>query len=120
MSYTSFAFSNLHVSSTSIPRNGSVRVSATITNTGSRTGDDVAQLYLHESDTSILQPVRRLEGFKRLTLGPGASQTVSFTLGPQNLGFYNGQSQFVVEPGPFNVWVGDSSMASLQANFSVR
>ena len=120
LSYTSFAFSNLHVSSTSIPRNGSVRVSATITNTGSRTGDDVAQLYLHESDTSILQPVRRLEGFKRLTLGPGASQTVSFTLGPQNLGFYNGQSQFVVEPGPFNVWVGDSSMASLQANFSVR
>ncbi len=48
-----------------------------------------SQLYVHESDTSILQPVRKLEGFQRVSLAPGQSQTVTFTLGPQNLGFYN-------------------------------
>jgi beta-glucosidase len=71
----------------------------------------VVQLYLHEDDTSILQPVKKLEGFQRVTLAPGQTKPVTFTLGPQNVGFYNEQGQFVVEPGPITVWVGDSSVA---------
>jgi beta-glucosidase len=119
LSYTTFSLSNLHLSSSHIGRNGSVTVSGTLTNTGSTAGDDVPQVYVHESDTSILQPVRRLEGFKRMTLGAGQSRPVSFTLGPQQLGFYNDQGQFGVEPGPFDVWLGDSSVGGLLSTFTV-
>jgi beta-glucosidase len=109
LSYTTFSISPPHLSSTTVGPNGPLTVTATVTNTGSVAGADVAQLYLHESDTSILQPVEKLEGFGRVQLNPGQSQTVTFKLGRQNLGFYNEQGQFVVEPGPFNLWVGDTS-----------
>jgi beta-glucosidase len=111
LSYTTFSFSNLSAPS-SVSRHGTFHVSADITNTGSMAGTDVVQLYLHESDTTILQPVKKLEGFQRVTLAPGQTKTVTFTLGPQNLGFYNEQGQFVVEPGPFDLWVGDSSVGT--------
>jgi beta-glucosidase len=120
LSYTSFAISNLHLSSASVGRGGSLLVSGRVTNTGSVAGDDVMQLYVHESDTSILQPVRRLEGFQRVTLAPGQSKTVTFKLGPQNLGFYNNNGRFVEEPGPFDVWLGDSSYATLQGTFNLH
>ena len=109
LSYTTFSLSSPHLSSTSVSANGPLTVSTNITNTGSVAGDDVVQLYLHESYTSILQPVEKLEGFQRVTLAPGQSKTVTFTLGRQNLGFYNEQGQFVVQPGPFDLWVSDSS-----------
>jgi beta-glucosidase len=120
LSYTTFSLANLKLSATSIPTSGSLTVSADITNTGSVTGDDVVQLYVHESDTSILQPVRRLEGFQRVTLAPGQTQTVTFTLSSPNLGFYNEQGQFAVEPGPFDVWVGDSSVDGLHSTFEIQ
>jgi beta-glucosidase len=120
LSYTTFALSNLHLSSGSIPANGTVTVTADITNTGTTTGDDVAQLYVHESGTSILQPVRRLEGFQRVTLKAGQAQTVTFKLGPASLGFYNNQGQFTVEPGGFDVYVGDSSVGGLHGQFTVH
>jgi beta-glucosidase len=109
LSYTTFTLSSPHLSSTSVSANGPLTVSTKITNTGSVAGDDVVQLYLHENYTSILQPVEKLEGFRRVTLAPGQTKTVTFTLGRQNLGFYNDQGQFVVEPGPFDLWVSDSS-----------
>ena len=64
--------------------------------------------------------MRRLEGFQRVTLAPGQSQTVTFKLGPQNLGFYNNQGQFGVEPGNVDVYVGDSSVGGLHDQFTVR
>lgn len=119
LSYTTFSVTNLRTSSASVGRNGSLPVHADVTNTGSVPGSDVVQVYVHENYTSILQPVRRLEGFQRVTLAPGATKTVTFTLGPQNLGFYNELGQFVVEPGPFDLWVGDSSVGGLHSQFSV-
>ncbi|HEY1515361.1 MAG TPA: beta-glucosidase BglX [Solirubrobacteraceae bacterium] len=110
LSYTSFSISNVSAPS-SVSRNGTMKVTATVTNTGSVTGTDVAQLYIHESDTTILQPVEKLEGFQRVTLDPGKSKTVTFTLGPQNLGYYDNNGHFAVEPGTFDLWVGDSSTA---------
>ena len=83
-------------------------------------GDDVAQLYIHEDGTSILQPVRRLEGFQRVTLAPGQSKTVTFTLGPANLGFYDDQGQFGVEPGTVDVYLGDSSVGGLHGQFALH
>jgi beta-glucosidase len=117
LSYTTFTLTNLHQSSTQVARGGTLRVSATLTNTGQTAGADVAQLYVHESNTTILQPVRKLEGFQRVVLAPGQSRTVSFTLGPANLGFYNNRGKFVLEPGPFDVWVGDSSVGGLHSTF---
>ena len=121
LSYTTFSVSNVSAPP-SVSRNGTMKVTATVKNTGSTAGADVVQLYLHESDTSILQPVEKLEGFQRVSLAPGASQTVTFTLGRQNLGFYNNNGQFVVEPGTFDMWVGDSSTADsgTPATFTVR
>jgi beta-glucosidase len=119
LSYTTFSLSNLHLSTGSVSPSGSVTVSADITNTGSVSGDDVVQLYVHESDTSVLQPVRRLEGFERVSLAPGQRKTVTFTLGRSKLGFYNGSGQFTLEPGPFDVWVGDSSSGGLHGTFTV-
>jgi beta-glucosidase len=109
LSYTTFGFSNLVAPST-VSGDQAFHVSARVTNSGSRTGTDVVQLYLHENDTTILQPVKKLEGFRRVTLAPGQTRTVTFTLGRQNLGYYDQTGHFTVQPGPFEVWVGDSSV----------
>ncbi len=118
--YTTFALSNLHLSASSVSTSGTLTVSADLTNTGAVAGDDVAQHYIHEDGTSILQPVCRLEGFQRVTLAPGQTKTVTFTLGPSNIGFYNNLGQFAVEPGAVNVYVGDSSVGGLQGQFTVH
>jgi beta-glucosidase len=120
LSYTTFTLSDLHLSAAGIARTGSLTVTARITNTGTRPGDDVAQLYIHESGTTILQPVRRLDGFQRVTLAPGQSKTVRFTVGPSNIGFYDNQGRFGVEPGTVDVYVGDSSTGGLRGQFTVR
>jgi beta-glucosidase len=120
LSYTTFAVSHLHLSSGTVSRNGSVRVSMDVTNTGSRAGDDVAQVYIHDPVASISQPVRRLRGFQRVTLAPGATQTVTFTLDKSDFGFYDNRGRFVVEPGEIDVYGGDSSAASLMSSFTVR
>jgi beta-glucosidase len=80
----------------------------------------VAQLYIHQDGTTILQPVRRLDGFQRVTLAPGQTKTVTFTLGRDQVGFYNNLGQLEVDPGTVDVYVGDSSTAGLQTQFTVR
>jgi beta-glucosidase len=70
--------------------------------------------------TTILQPVRRLDGFQRVTLKPGQAQTVTFKLGSASLGFYDNQGQFAVEPGVVDVYVGDSSVGGLHGQFTVH
>ncbi len=120
LSYTTFSFTPLHLSRTTVSRQGTLQVSTTVTNTGSRAGDEVAQLYLHESDTPLLQPVKKLEGFARVALDPGQSRTVTFTLNASNLGYYDNSGRFVVSPGPFDVYVGDSSMGGQHATFTLQ
>jgi beta-glucosidase len=119
LSYTTFALSNLHVPSGSVSTKGTLSVNADITNTGTVAGDDVVQLYTHQDGTSILQPVRRLNGFERVTLAPGQTKTITFTLGPSNIGFYNNLGQFEVDPGTVEVFVGDSSAGGMQGQFTV-
>jgi beta-glucosidase len=110
LSYTSFTLNNLHLSSGTVSRHGTLTVSATLNNTGPRSGDDVAQLYVHESDTPLLQPVKKLEGFQRITVPAGQSRPVTFTLNASNLGYYDNNGRFQLTPGLFDVWVGDSSV----------
>jgi beta-glucosidase len=119
LSYTTFSISNLRLSSTTMPTSGSVKASVDVANTGSRTGDEVVQLYIHDPVASISQPVRRLRAFERVTLAPGATKTVSFTLDRSDVGFYDNMGRFVVEPGQIDVYVGDSSKATLTTSFTV-
>jgi beta-glucosidase len=120
LSYTTFEVSNLQLSSSTVSRKGSLSASVTVTNTGSRTGDEVVQLYIHDPVASITQPVRRLRGFERVTLNAGESRTVSFTLDKSDFGFYDNRGRFVVEPGQIDVYAGSSSDASLKQSFTVR
>jgi beta-glucosidase len=120
LSYTKFSVTNLHLSTQSVSKNGKVTASVDVANTGARTGDEVVQLYIHDPVASVSQPVRRLRGFQRVTLAPGAKQTISFTLDKSDFGFYDNRGKFVVEPGQIDVYAGDSSNAGLQQSFTVR
>jgi beta-glucosidase len=120
LSYTTFSVTNLRLSAPSVSRSGSVTASVDIENTGGVAGDDVVQLYIHDPVASISQPVRRLRGFQRVTLAPGAKQTVSFTLDKRDFGFYDNRGKFVVEPGEIDVFAGDSSSAGLEQSFTVN
>jgi beta-glucosidase len=119
LSYTTFEVSNLQLSSSSVSRNGSIRASVDVTNTGSRAGDEVVQLYIHDPVASISQPVRRLRGFERVTLDQGQTRTVTFTLNKSDFGFYDNRGRFVVEPGRIDVYAGDSSDAEMTRSFTV-
>ena len=120
LSYTSFVFSNLRVSPASASPGGTVTVLADVTNSGATSGTDVAQLYVHNRGAAILQPIRQLEGFQRVSLAPLQTRTVSFTLNKSNLGYYDNNGHFVVQPGAFDVFVGDSSDGGLQGQFSLN
>lgn len=120
LSYTTFAFSNLRVSPADVSPTGTVTVRADITNTGATSGTDVVQLYLHNRDARILQPIRQLEGFQRVSLAPQQTHTVSFTLNRSNRGYYDNSGHFVVAPGVFEVFVGDSSVGGMQGQFAVH
>jgi beta-glucosidase len=119
LSYTSFEVSNLKLSSSRVSRHGHVRASADVRNTGSRAGDEVVQLYIHDPVASISQPLRRLRGFERVTLKPGEKRTVTFTLDASDFGFYDNRGKFVVEPGQIDVYAGNSSSAELTRSLTV-
>jgi beta-glucosidase len=109
LSYTTFAYSNLRLSSPSIKAGGSVRVSVDVRNTGDRQGDEVVQLYVRDSVASVEEPVKSLRGARRITLQPGETRTVVFMLGPEAMSLYDRQMRRVVEPGIFNVYAGTNS-----------
>ncbi|MBN1529290.1 MAG: beta-glucosidase BglX [Thermoleophilaceae bacterium] len=113
LSYTTFRISGVRLSGTAMDaKRGRIKVSAKVTNTGSRAGDEVAQLYVNDPVASISQPVRRLRGFKRVTLQPGQTKAVSWTLDRDDVGFYDNRARFVVENGRINVFVGTTSSQS--------
>jgi beta-glucosidase len=120
LSYTTFEVSNLQLSASSISRNGSLKASVDVKNTGGRAGDEVVQVYLHDPVASISQPIRRLRGFERVTLDPGQTRTVTFTLNRSDFGFYDNRGRFVVEPGRIDVYAGNSSAADMVKSFTVR
>lgn len=119
LSYTKFQLSDLRLSAAKIHPTESVTVSAEVTNSGARAGDEVVQLYLQDVAASVTRPVRELKGFTRVTLAPGEQRRVAFTLTPQELGFLDQKLQFTVEPGEFRIFVGASSAGGLESRFSV-
>ena len=109
LSYTTFAFSNLRVEPAQVLSSGTAKVSVDVTNSGSREGDEVPQLYIHQRVAEVTQPVMQLKGFHRITLKPGEKKTVEFTITPDMLSMLNIDMHRVVEPGVFDVMVGPSS-----------
>lgn len=109
LSYTSFAYSDLRLSSSSIAPADSVQVSFNVTNTGKLRGDEVVQLYVEDCLSSITVYEKTLRGFERLSLDPGETKTVTFRLGPKELSLLDRNMNRVVEPGDFNIMVGASS-----------
>lgn len=109
LTYTTFLFSNLRLSRTTIRRHETTQVMVDVKNIGSREGHEVVQMYIHDLISSVTRPVKELRGFKKIFLKPGESQTVSLPITPEHLAFTNINMEFTVEPGEFEIMVGNSS-----------
>jgi len=109
LSYTTFAYSNLRLSAGQVDSRGAIEIACDVTNSGDVPGDEVVQLYLHDREATVTRPVQELAGFKRVGLEPGATCTVTFAVEMRQLGFYNREMEFVVEPGNIDVRIGSSS-----------
>ncbi len=118
LSYGRFDYSDLTVDQQSVASDGTVTLSARVTNTGDREASEIVQLYLHQRHGSASRPVRELKGFQRLTLPPGASQQVQFTLGPEHRRYWSTATRdWVLDDTVFDVWVGSDSTARLTTTF---
>ena len=106
LSYTNFAYANLHMSARNIKAGEPLTVSVEVTNTGERAGDEVVQLYVSDIEASIRVPIRQLQGFARIHLQPGESQTVTFDLQASQFALIDNAGQQVIEPGRFQIAVG--------------
>jgi beta-glucosidase len=120
LSYTTFAITNLKVSPQQLKVGSKGTVTADVTNTGPVVGDEVVQLYIHQKAGSDSRPMRELKGFERLTLQPGETKTVTFHLGPAELGYWSTNAgEWVQEAEAFDIWVGADSLATLHADLVV-
>jgi beta-glucosidase len=110
LSYTTFKYSGLKLSSDKVKADGKVNISVEVTNTGKRTGDEVVQLYVHQVKSSVKRPAKELRGFERISLTPGEKKTITLSLPMKKLEFWDEKAHgFVVEPGAFDVMIGASS-----------
>jgi beta-glucosidase len=119
LSYTTFEYSNLALSAASITPSDSLIVTVTLTNTGSRAGEEVAQLYIRDKVASISRPVKELKGFVKVSLEPGESRSIRFAINQNDLSFYKEDLSFGWEPGDFDVFVGGNSRDVLNATFTL-
>jgi beta-glucosidase len=120
LSYTTFGYSNLKVAAPTLAVGAKTTVSIDVENTGAVAGDEVVQLYVHQRTGVDTRPRRELKGFSRVTLAPGESKTVTFTLGPDELRYWSAAERRVVqEAAQFDVWVGGDSTAGTHAEFEV-
>jgi beta-glucosidase len=109
LSYTTFSFGAPRLAKKKIRRKDSTRVSVPVTNTGSVKGHEVVQMYIRDCVSSVTRPVKELRGFQKITLAPGETKTVTLDITPEALAFYDVAMKWVVEPGEFEVMVGNSS-----------
>jgi beta-glucosidase len=122
LSYTSFQYSNLKLAATQVAPDGELAVSADVTNTGARSGEEVVQLYVGFPNAKVDRPVKLLRGFARIALSPGEKKTVAFTVRARDLAWCDPESSaWRVEPVEHQVLVGGSSRAAdlLQGSFLV-
>jgi beta-glucosidase len=111
LSYTRFEYANLRVEG--------LKFSAEVRNNGTRAGDEIVQLYINDVVASVSRPVRELKGFRRVTLQPGETKRVEFTLTPKDLQFW-GPNGWMSEPGEFRVWIAPDAASGLQGTFALK
>ncbi|MEL6824008.1 MAG: glycoside hydrolase family 3 C-terminal domain-containing protein, partial [Calditrichota bacterium] len=119
LTYTTFAYEDLKLSSPTMKLNGKLSVSATIRNTGSVAASEIVQLYIRDKVASITRPVRQLKGYSRVALKPGESKTISFELAAKDLGFFHPQKGYIIEPGEFDVWVAPNAETGIMGGFEI-
>lgn len=119
LSYTTFEYSDISLSDNTLTPDGTITVSATITNTGGYDGEEIVQMYIHDKVRSITPPVKELKGFKKIFLEKGESKTVEFEISVEDLKFYNSDLEYVYEPGAFEVFVARNSAEGTPLTFSL-
>lgn len=119
LSYTTFDYGDVSLSSARLKPGGTIKVSAKVTNTGSRDGVETVQLYVRDLVGSITRPEKELKGFKQIYLNAHQSKTVSFTLSARDLRFYNAKLKYAAEPGEFKVFIGPNSRDVKEAKFTL-
>jgi glycosyl hydrolase family 3/fibronectin type III domain protein len=119
LSYSTFKFGNLHVTPETIGPEGKAEVAVDVTNSSKVAGDEVVQLYIRDEVSSVTRPIEELRGFQRVSLSPGETKTVKFSLGPDELSFWNLDMHRVVEPGTFKIMVGGNSVEHIDATLNV-
>ena len=119
LSYTSFSYSDISLSKSTIKPNEKLDIKVTVTNTGNYDGAETVQLYIRDMVASITRPVKELKGFEKIFLKKGESKEVHFTLTAADLKFYNNDLKFVFEPGTFKVFVGGSSDNTKEKSFEL-
>lgn len=120
LSYTSFSYGDIMLSGKTLGVTGKLTATVTVTNTGKYNGEETVQLYVRDLVGTVTRPVKELKGFSKITLAPGESKKLTFTITPDDLKFYNGELQLVNEPGEYHVFIGGSSTASNKATFTLR
>jgi beta-glucosidase len=119
LSYTTFNYSNLKLSSNQMNTSGNIEISVNVTNSGNFDGKEVVQLYIRDLVGSVTRPVKELKGFQKLHIKKGETKTVTFKLTENDLKFYNSNLEFVSEPGMFQVFVGTNSNTTLSSQFEL-
>jgi beta-glucosidase len=109
LSYTTFELRNLRLTKKRIGPKGSTQVRVDVVNTGACGGTEVVQMYIRDRISSVTRPVKELKGFKKVSLLPGQTQTVTLDIAPESLAFYDVNMKYIVEPGEFDILVGTSS-----------
>ncbi len=119
LSYTTFKYSNLQITKPRIHADEETTVTVAITNTGKVRGDEIAQMYIRDDFSSVTRPVKELKDFTRVTIEPSQTKTVTFTITPQKLQYYNREMKRVVDPGTFQIMVGGSSVDLMSQTLEV-
>ena len=117
LSYTSFEYSDLALTHSTLPLGEPVAVTVQLTNSGAHAGSEVVQLYIRDRVASTIRPLKELKGFQKVSLAAGETQQLRFILGSDELGFYSGDGLFQIEPGSFDVFIGGNSVDTLQTSF---
>lgn len=120
LSYTTFTYTGLKLSDSSMVKNGSIKVSVNVANTGKYDGEEVVQFYIRDLTSSIIKPVKELKGFQKILLKTGESKLVEFTLSSKELSFFDADGKSILEAGKFHVFVGGDSKNTMMASFDLK
>jgi len=120
LSYTTFEYSKVKLSSKKMDAKAKITAECTITNTGKMEAKEVVQLYVRDVAASLARPIREMKGFEKITLKAGESKTVKFEISADQIGFWNLENKYITEPGEFRVWISKDSQSGEPVSFKLN